>query len=96
MKTLRACAQPTVVSVKGEHRVGVKEARGTKTTQVNACMATLVKASSLTEEMAAQSIDYHTHGTADGDKFCCYPRLVCHDSNALLAQAHSHDDKSSD
>ena len=46
----------------------------------------------LTEEMAAQSIAYHTRGTADSDKFCCYPWLVCHDSNALLAQAHPHDD----
>ena len=51
---------------------------------------------SLTEEMAAQSIAYHAHGTADGDKVCCYPWLVCHDSNALLDQAHLHDDKSSD
>ena len=34
---------------------------------------------SLTEEMAARSFAYHAHGTADGDKFCCYPWLVCHD-----------------
>jgi len=35
---------------------------------------------SLTEEMAARSFAYHAHGTADGDKFCCYPwPLVCHD-----------------
>ena len=45
---------------------------------------------SLTEEMAAQSIAYHAHGTADG-KYCCYPWLVCHDIKSamhpLLAQA---------
>jgi len=34
---------------------------------------------SLTEEMATWSVAYHTHWTADGDKFCCYPWLVCHD-----------------
>jgi len=39
---------------------------------------------SLTEEMAAGNIAYHAHGTADSNKFCCYPWLVCHDiSNAL-------------
>jgi len=27
---------------------------------------------SLTEEMAARSIAYHSNGTADGDKFCCH------------------------
>ena len=47
---------------------------------------------SSTEEMAAQSIAYHAHGTADGDKYCCYPWLVCHDIKSamhpLLAQAH--------
>ena len=47
---------------------------------------------SLTEEMAARSIAYHAHGTADGDKYCCYPWLVCHDIKSamhpLLAQAH--------
>ena len=41
--------------------------------------------------MAAQSIAYHAHGTADGDKYCCYPWLVCHDiksvMHSLLAQA---------
>jgi len=46
---------------------------------------------SLTEEMAARSIAYHAHGTPDGDKYCCYPRLVCHDIKSamhpLLAQA---------
>ena len=35
---------------------------------------------SLTEEMAARSIAYHAHAwTVDGDKFSCYPLLVCHD-----------------
>ena len=29
--------------------------------------------------MAARSIAYHAHGTADSDKFCCYPWFVCHD-----------------
>ena len=38
------------------------------------CVASVA---SLTEEIAAWSIAYHTHGTADGDK--CYPWLVCHD-----------------
>jgi len=28
---------------------------------------------SLTEEMAAWNFAYHAHGTADDDKFCCYP-----------------------
>ena len=46
---------------------------------------------SSTEEMTAQSIAYHAHGTADGDKYCCYPWLVCHDIKSamhpLLAQA---------
>ena len=41
--------------------------------------------------MAAQSIAYHAHGTADGDKYCCYPWVVCHDiklaMHPLLAQA---------
>ena len=27
---------------------------------------------------------YHAHGTADGDKFCCYPWLVCHDIKGTL------------
>ena len=34
---------------------------------------------SLTGEMSAQSFIYRAHGTADGDKFCCYPWLECHD-----------------
>ena len=34
--------------------------------------------------MAARSIAYHAHGTADGDKFCCYPWLVCHDINSAM------------
>ena len=46
---------------------------------------------SSTEEMAARSIAYHAHGTADGDKYCCYPWLVCLDIKSamhpLLAQA---------
>ena len=43
---------------------------------------------SSTEEMAARSIAYHAHGTPDGDKYCCYPWLVCHDiKSAMLAQA---------
>ena len=46
---------------------------------------------SSTEEMAARSIAYHAHGTADGDKYCCYPWLMCHDIKSamhpLLAQA---------
>ena len=46
---------------------------------------------SSTEEMAARSIAYHAHGTPDGDKYCCYPWLVCHDIKSamhpLLAQA---------
>ena len=44
----------------------------------------------LYEEMAARSIAY-AHGIADGDKYCCYPWLVCHDIKSamhpLLAQA---------
>ena len=108
-----------------EHCVVVKEARGTKTTQVNACMATVdhdregqaahrqyksrtvvgfasgkymhnrarnsphntsvkfsesvcvASVASLTEEMAAQSIAYYAHGTADGDKFCCLISMAC-------------------
>ena len=36
------------------------------------CVASVA---SLTEEIAARSIAYHAHGTADGDKFCCYPCL---------------------
>ena len=52
---------------------------------------------SLTGEMAAKSFAYHTHGTANGDKSCCYPWLVCHEiSNALLAQGPLNDDNSSD
>ena len=39
---------------------------------------------SLTEEMTAQSIAYHVHGTADGGKSCCYPWLVCHDIKSAL------------
>jgi len=46
---------------------------------------------SSTEEMAARSNAYHAHGTADGDKYCCYPWLLCHDIKSamhpLLAQA---------
>ena len=45
---------------------------------------------SSTEEMAARSIAYHAHGTPDGNKYCCYPWLVCHVKSAmhpLLAQA---------
>ena len=34
---------------------------------------------SLTGEMTAQNFAYHAHGTADGDKSCCYPWFVCHD-----------------
>jgi len=45
---------------------------------------------SLTEEMAARSFAYHAHGTADSNKFCCYPWFVCHDiSNAFLARSVS-------
>ena len=54
---------------------------------------------SLTEEMATQSFAYHAHGTADGDKFCCYPWLVCHDIKSAMhcsLRPHPHDDKSSD
>ena len=45
MKTLRACDMPSLLSRVGEGllpecSVGVKEARGTKTTQVNPRMAT--------------------------------------------------------
>ena len=40
------------------------------------CVASVA---SLTKEMAARSIAYYAQGTADGDKFCCYPWLVCHD-----------------
>ena len=39
---------------------------------------------SLTEEMTAQSIAYHTHGTAEGGKSCCYPWLVCHDIKSAM------------
>ena len=39
---------------------------------------------SLTEEMTAQSIAYHAHGTADGGKSCCYPWLVCHDIKSAM------------
>ena len=39
---------------------------------------------SLTEEMAAQSIAYHTHGTADGVECCCCPWLVWHDINSAM------------
>ena len=39
---------------------------------------------SLTEEMTAQSIAYHAHGTADSDKSCCYPWLVCHDIKSAM------------
>ena len=39
---------------------------------------------SLTEEMAARSIAYHAHGTADGGKSCCYPWLVCHDIKSAV------------
>ena len=36
--------------------------------------------------MAAQSIAYHAHGTAaaDGDKFCRYPWLACHEINSAM------------
>ena len=53
---------------------------------------------SLTEEMAAQSIAYHAHGTADGDKFCCYPWLVCYDINqqCIARSGSPPDDNSSD
>ena len=56
---------------------------------------------SLTEEMAARSklIAYHAHGTADSDKFCCYPWLVYHDIKSAmhcLLRLAPHDDKSSD
>ena len=63
MKNIRACE-----GLLPERSVSVKEARGTKMTQVNARMATA-------EEMAARSIVYHAFGTADGDKVC-YPWLV--------------------
>ena len=39
---------------------------------------------SLTKEMTAQSIAYHAHGTADSDKSCCYPWLVCHDIKSAM------------
>ena len=34
--------------------------------------------------MAARSFAYHAHGTADSDKFCCYPWLVCHDIKSAM------------
>ena len=46
------------------------------------CVASVA---SLTEQMAARSIVYHAHGTADGDKFCCYPWLVCHDIKSVFS-----------
>ena len=57
------------------------------------CVATVA---SLTDEMAARSIAYHAHGTADGDKFCCYPRLVCHDIKSAMLCSLRLDDKSYD
>ena len=45
------------------------------------CIASVA---SLTEEMAARNIAYHAHGTADSDKFCCYPWLVCHDIKSAM------------
>ena len=39
---------------------------------------------SLTEEMAAQSFAYHAYETADGEKFCCYPWLVCYDIKSAM------------
>ena len=52
---------------------------------------------SLTEEMAARSFAYHAHGTADSDKFCCCPWLVCHDIKSDCSlRLPPHDDKSSD
>ena len=36
-------------------------------------------------KMAPQSIAHHAHAwTADGDKFSCYPWLVCHDINSAM------------
>ena len=97
-----------------ERSISVKEAQGTKATQVNARMGTVdhdrqgqagcsqtdsphnssvkfsesvcvASVASLTEEIAVRStIAYHAHGTADGDKFCCYPWLVCHDIKSAM------------
>jgi len=39
---------------------------------------------SLTQEIAAWSFAYHAHGTADSDKFCYYPWLVCHDIKSAM------------
>ena len=39
---------------------------------------------SLTEKISARSFAYHAHGTADGDKFCCYPWLECHDVKSAM------------
>ena len=54
---------------------------------------------SLTGEMAVRSFGYHTHGTADSDKSCCYAWFVCHDKTlnqqCLACSGSPPDDKSS-
>ena len=39
---------------------------------------------SISGEMAARSFAYHTHGTVDSDKSCCYPWFVCYDNTNHL------------
>ena len=63
---------------------------------VQACVAIVT---SLTGEMAVQRFGYHTHGTADSDKSCCYAWFVCHDKTlnqqCLACSGSPPDDKSS-
>ena len=35
--------------------------------------------------LAARSFAYHVHGSADSDKFFCYPWFVCHDKTLMHA-----------
>ena len=55
----------------------------------------VVVVASLTGEMAARSFAYYVHGTADSDKSCCYPWLVCHDKTMHARSGSPPDDKSS-
>ena len=57
------------------------------------CVASVA---SLTEEMAAQSIAYHAHGTANSAVNIHGLCVMTLNQHAMLAQARPHDDKSSD
>ena len=89
-KAIAASENHDNVPYKTYKRITVSRSRQNFSSYVTSVWSLVIKSvcvalvASLTEEMAARSIAYHAHGTADSDKFCCYPWLVCHDIKSAV------------